>query len=305
MKKAYKVSKNDATILQNLYQNREGLRVNTLSKILNLKSVTIYKRLNLLRKKGLVQNIFPIWKLANGQEDFCRTLVKSDNIFELHNLSYVIKLIRKPDWWAKRKNRLIKLKGFQFRQINFGKANSNPYEQLINDNFVIQTYPESVIVISKKRYYSNNPYEAITQAISDLYDLWAWFEERMRYRFFIDGIPHTEIRNNDYNRINDALANHCKKVGSKILIEIDKNRKVWVDYSEPFGKEANYPEGQEILEKVTKDYLINKPMLNSELQSMVQSIVQNQLIFDKNIVKHQKVLEEMSKTLKEIRDSLK
>jgi len=312
MKKVYKVYDNDTKILKNLLQNTEGLRVSTISKLTNIKSVTIYKRLNILRKKGLIENVFPIWKIFNGQVDFCRTLTSSSNIFELHNLSYVIKLIRKPDWWKQRKNRLTKLKGFNFRHINFGKGNSNPYEQLINDNFVIQTYPESVIVISKKRYYSNNPYETITEAISDFYDLWAWFEERMHYKFFIDGIPQAEIRNNDYNRINDALANYCKKEGTKILIEIDKNRKVWVDYSEPFGKEANYPEGQEILEKVTKDHLINKPMLNSQLQDRIRDmlliqdgLLQTQQMNATNIIKHQRVLDEMSETLKQIRDNLK
>ena len=70
------------------------------------------------------------------------------------------------------------------------------------------------------------------------------------------------------------------------LVELDKNRKVWVDYSEPFGKEANYPEGQEILEKVTKDFLIKKPMLNSELQMAIQQVTQNQMMFNKNFESH-------------------
>jgi hypothetical protein len=319
MNKVCKVTESDLKILRNLYQNREGLRVKTLIKLTNLKQRVIYKRLNLLKDRGLIENVFPIWKLLNGQVDYCATLLKSDNIFELHNVSYIVKLINRPEWWSNRKNRLIKLKGFNFRHINFGKGNSNPYEQLINDNFVIQTYPESVIVIAKKRYYSNSPYEAITEAISDFYDIWAWFEERMHYKFFIDGIPQAEIRNNDYNRINDALANHCKKNGTKLLIEIDKNRKVWVDYSEPFGKEANYPEGQEKLEKVTKDILLNKSLLPSEMtnnlngmMNVVNGMLQVQQMNADNIIKHQKVLDgmleqqkETLKTLKEIRDNIK
>ena len=86
---------------------------------------------------------------------------------------------------------------------------------------------------------------------------------------------------------------------------LDKNRKVWVDYSEPFGKEANYPEGQEILEKVTKDFLIKKPMLNSELQMMVQEVTQNQVMFDHNFQSHLKVIKELGEAVRELKNQIK
>ncbi len=295
-----KISENEKKILQNLFQNREGLRVLTLMKLTNLKKRTIYKRLNKLKERGLVENIYPIWKIVNGQVENCSILIKSDNIFELHNLSYVLKLIKKPDWWSKRKPRLERLKGWQFKNINFGKGGSNPYQQLINENFVIQTYPESIIIISRKRYYSNNPYETIIEAINDVMGIVAYFEERIKFRLFPDGIPSIELRNNDFNRLKDHLAEHCKKDGRRFLVEIDKNRKVWVDYSEPFGKEANYPEGQEILEKVTKDHLINKPLLNSELQELVGSLAKVQKIeqenkaeYSRDLVKHKEAIKTM------------
>jgi len=303
--KVYKVGVNDQKILRQLIQNPEGLRVSSISKYSSLKQVTIYKRLNLLRKDGLIENIFPIWKIHNGQVEKCRTLLEDNNIFELHNLSYVLKLIKVPDWWNKRKPRLMKLKDWQFSNHNFGKNNSNPYQQLINENFVIQTYPESIIIISRKRYYSNNPYDTITQAIGDVLDLIDYLKERFKFDLFPSGFQALEIRNNDFNRLKDHLAQHCKKEGRRFLVELDKNRKVWVDYSEPFGKEANYPEGQEILEKVTKDFLLNKPMLNSELQMMVQQVTNNQLIFDANMSSHLKVLENLGKAVTELRNEIK
>lgn len=267
-------------ILQNLYLNREGLRVPTIMKLINSKQRTIYKRLNDLRDKGLVENLFPLWKIVNGQVKFVQTLLESNNIFELHNLSYVLKLIKTPEWWNRRKPVLRRLKGWDFSNHNFGKNNSNPYQQLINENFVIQTYPESIIIISRKRYYSNNPYETITEAINDVLNIIDYLEERFKFKLFPSQIPALEIRGNDFNRLSDHLAEHCKKDGRRFLVELDKHRKVWVDYSEPFGKEANYPEGQEILEKVTKDYLLNKPKLNSQLQSDIERI-ENQLLINK------------------------
>ena len=286
MNQVCKVNETDKIILKELYQNREGLRVKTILKLTNLKQRVVYKRLNILRSKELIENIFPIWKIVNGQVKFVQTLLISDNIFELHNLSYVLKLMNRPDWWNKRKPRLMKLKGWQFSNHNFGKSNSNPYQQLINENFVIQTYPESIIIISRKRYYSNNPYETITEGMNDVLDIISFLENRFKFKFFPNGIPSLEIRGNDFNRLKDHLAEHCKKDGRRFLVELDKNRKVWVDYSEPFGKEANYPEGQEILEKVTKDFLLKKPMVNSELQMAIQQVTQNQMMFAKNLESH-------------------
>ena len=297
----------DTKIIQNLIQNLEGLRVNSLSKYTSIKSITLYKRLEKLKKKGIVENLYPIWKIVRGQVDFCKTLLHSDNIFELHNLSYVLKLIKKPDWWEKRKPRLEKIKEWQFRNIDFGTK----YEQLMNENFVIQTYPESIIIISRKRYYGNSPYEVIGQAINDVLDIIAYFEERIKFKLFPNGIPALEIRNEDFNRIKDHLAEHCKKEGRRFLVETSKG-KVWVDYSEPFGKEANTPDIQDTLERVTKDHIMNKPMLNSELQQVltitanqISQITNNQEIFDKNISLHQEVLREIRDAIKDLKEEIK
>jgi len=287
------ISKKERDILRELFIRREGLRVETINKLIDLPKRTIYRKLNKLKSRGLVEDITPIWKIVNGQVNFCHSLLGNNKIFELHNLSYILKLIKVPDWWNKRKPRLSRLKGWNFKHIAFGKGGSNPYQQLINENWVIQTYPESIILIARKRYYSNNPFEAITEAINDVVDIIAYLEERLKFRLFPNEIPILEIRNNDFLRIKDYLAEHCKKQGKRFLVEIDKNRKVWVDYSEPFGKEANYPEGQEILEKVTKDYLLKKPMLNSELQMAIQQVTQNQLMFNQNFETHVKAVRQL------------
>jgi hypothetical protein len=276
------------------------LRVQSLSKYTNLKSVTLYKRLKILRKDNLIENIFPIWKIPHGQVEKCRTLLHNDKIFELHNLSYVLKLVKVPDWWTKRKPRLQKLKGWNFKSIDFGVK----YEQLMNENFVIQTYPESIIIILRKRYYSNSPYEVITEGINDVLDIISYFEERIKFKLFPNEIPALEIRNEDFNRIKDHLAEHCKKEGRRFLIKTSKGN-CWVDYSEPFGKESDTPDIQDTLERHTKDLIMNKPLLNSELQALVQGVVQNQVVFDKNISLHQEVLREIRDAIKELKEEIK
>jgi len=308
MKKVCKLADNDKKILRVLHTNPEGLRIKTLQKLTNLKQSTVYKRLNILKSRNLIESVSPIWKICLGEYQNRGILLNDSNIFELHNLSYVVKLIKKPDWWNKRKNYLMRLKEWEFKNVDFG---TNPFQQLKNENFVIQAYPQSLIIIVRKRYYSNSPYETSIKAISDVLDLLEWFCERFRFNFFADGVPHLEVRSNDFNRLNDSLANKIRDDGSKFLVKVDERRKVWVDLSEPFGKEANYPEGQEILERVTKDILINKPSLPSKVDSRINDItrvmelmVKNQAMHSQNIIKHQKVLDDMLETLKSIRDGL-
>ena len=317
VKKECKVSKTDKKILNYLYENREGLRVKTILKLTGLKERNTYKRLKYLCKWGIVVNEFPLWKLVDGQVKFCSKLLKSDKkYFELHHPAYVVKLLDIPKWWnpkgTQMRNKLMMIKSYQFKQIDFGKNSSNPYIQLKNDRFVIQMYPESVIVIHRKRYYSDNPYNLTIDFMNDFYDLWLWFEDRLKFRFFKDGVPQMTLRGHDYNRINDWLANYVRdKIEHRFLVEIGEGRKVWVDLSEPFGKEANTPEIQEMLEKVTKDRILNKPLLPSEIQGLVvenlkaiNNVTQNQVMFAKNIEKHMKILDEMGKTLKKIQESL-
>ncbi|GBE19866.1 hypothetical protein BMS3Abin17_00596 [archaeon BMS3Abin17] len=290
----------ESKILKELSTRPEGLRVDSLEKFTDIPKRTIYRILKKLEKQKLVKNIFPIWKISNGQSDFCHSLLKDNNIFELHNMSYVVKLIKKPDWWSKRKNYLIRLKEWQFKEVNFGKNGSNPYQQIINENFVIQCYAESIIIIARKRYYSNNPYDTAVQALSDIYDLLDWFSERFRFKFWLDEIPHVEVRNNDFNRMNDAVANRVKKEKGKFLVEIDERRKVWVDLSEPFGKEANYPEGQERMEKITKDYLTKDVLLPSEIQQLVGKNAQHLNYHAENMRSHVEAIKELSLGVKKM-----
>ena len=300
--KLYKLGDKDTKILQNLIQNLEGLRVNSLSKYTSIKPITLYKRLERLKKKGLVENLYPIWKIVRGQVDFCKTLLHSNNIFELHNFSYVLRLIKKPDWWEKRKPRLERIKEWQFRNIDFGTK----YEQLMNEDFVIQTYPESIIIISRKRYYGNEPYKVVIQAIEDVLGIISYLEEKFKFKLLPNGFEALEIRNNDFNRIKDYLAEHCKKEGRRFLVETSKGN-VWVDYSEPFGKEANTPDIQDTLEKHTKDLIINKPLLNSELQQVltitanqISQVVNNQSIFAENMKSHIEAIQTLSKEVKRL-----
>jgi hypothetical protein len=82
--------------------------------------------------------------------------------------------------------------------------------------------------------------------------------------------------------------------------------------SEPFGKEASYPEAQEKLEKITKDYLTKENLLPSEIQQMVGKLASSQLNQSKHIEefaialnRHIPVYERMGKLVGELKWEIK
>ena len=134
----------------------------------------------------------------------------------------------------------------------------------------------------------------------------------MKFKFFLDGAPQAFIRNNDFNRMEDHLANHCKREETKFLVELEGKRKVWVDYSEPFGKEANYPNGQEKLEKITKDVLTKESLLPSEITGVVGEIALIQkresekwLEYSRDIVEHKEAIKTLSSCIKELQSEIR
>ena len=301
----------DKKILSHLFESRAGLPVTYISKVTKVPTRKAYRVLNNLREEGLVENIYPIWKIVNGEVDFVSKLLESKDIFEIHDFSCVIKLIKKPEWWNKRKSRLMRLKDWKFTDVDFGKGDKNPYYQLKNNDFVIQTYPDSIIVMSRKRYYSDNPYNLIEKASKELLDLIQFLNIRFKFNFFPEGVPSIEIRSNHFNRLNDYLAKKYKQEGRRFLIKTEVGN-CWIDYSEPFGKEADTPDIQDVLERQTKDIIVNKPMLPSELQYAIQQVTQNQLYesqkwaeYGRDIVEHKEAIKEMSGILKELRDEVK
>jgi len=310
-KSIYLLNEKDKSILLQLKSNPEGLRIETIHKLTQIPTRTIYRRLNSFAEKGLIFKQYPIWKPNNGQVDFWQSLSNSDNIFELHNLGYIIKLINKPDWWNKRKPTLMRLKEWQFSNHTFGKNQSNPYQQIMNEDFVIQTYPESIIIIHRKRFYSDNPYKVIEEGIMKTIDILKFLEQRFKFNFFPSGIPCITLRDNDYNRMKDFLAQKCKKEGNKFLVETPVGN-CWVDYSEPFGKEANTPDIQETLERVTRDHIINKPMVNSELQAIisktavnVQDLSVQMKYYGENMVTHVDVVRKLGIAVTELTNQVK
>ncbi len=318
MAKLPKISKKDKKILKELKDNPAGLRVNTLQKLTDIKERTVYNHLSNLKKHNLIENIFPIWRLCQNQISVSElaNLLKSDKKIQSHKFSFHLKLIRKPDWWDKRENRLIKLKEYNFKinkKVDWG---NNPYEQLIKNNFLIHTFPNAIYFINQKKYYNDDSYLAFQEALEDTLELLRFLEERFKFKFFLDNVPQLSVRTNHFVKLNDEIANKCKKERYMLQVPINGKLRVWVDMSQPFGLEAgNKNHGVEDMKRyrdVVEDYISKESLLPSQLTDVVKQtaiqisqVTQNQMDFGNQMMFLRDNLKTHFEVLKGIKDGIK
>ncbi len=258
-------------ILKELVDNPTGLRAVTIAKLTNLPPRTVYNGLNKLKQQKLIQNIYPIWQLCHFQGTPLKVahLLKSDKI-QLHDFSYVIKLIKTPDWWKYRSNKFIKL---NLRQLRWG---NNPYHQQKKDDFLIQIFSSSMIFINQKKYWGKDTYDCFIQASRDFLNAYYYIEELFNFKFFPDGVPNTQVRSQHYVKLNDLIANKCKKNKNKFRVDIDGKHRMWVDMSRPFGMEAGHkdyaPEDLERYEKQVQNIIKYDPPTLTDMMDMFKEM---------------------------------
>ncbi len=302
-----KLIKKDILILKILNDNPEGLRKETIRKLSSLKERTIYNHLKSLREKKIIENIYPIWKIAKSfseSENMAKLL--SNNKIQLHDLSFIIRLINKPEWWDKRANRMMKLKEFKIKNVDFG---NNPYNQLINDSFVIQIHNNSIIVMNKKKYYGNDSYDLFIKGMNDFLEIYKYLEEVLKFKFFNDGIPQVSVRSSHFVKIGDEIARRCRKKGDLLEVKINGKIRALVDMSDPKGlefvnKDYNV-EDTSLYKKYVSDILINNPPTNSQLAIHIQNVTNNQLIFAENMKSHIEAIKELGSSVKKLTRTFK
>jgi len=303
--KSGKVTENSIAIIRILRQNPEGVRTRTINKLTAIPTRTIYNILRKLRNQNLVINIFPIWKLSKTLSSKMAKLLKRDNI-QAHKFSFILRLIDKPSWWEKRQNRLIRLKEFQFKKVTWGR---NPYEILSKNQFLIQTFSNSIVFINQKQYYGQDSYECFIQSLEDTLEMLRFIEERFRFKFYHDGIPQFSVRSQHYIKLRDVIAKKCKKLKKLFELTIDGRLRAWIDLSEPFGIEFGHKnfavEDTRKYKNFVSDIISKEHYSPSETKETIEGLLKLQAFNSHNLIKHQQVLDEMSKTLKQIRDNLK
>ena len=317
----------DKNIIKILKENPEGLRQRSIAKTLNLKERTAYNHLLKLKKLKILKNLYPIWKIWRGSDPprILAELLESDKNSQGHNIAWVLPLINKPNWWNKRKDRLMKLKEWHFKSEVI--ANNNVYHQISNDYMQIQTYKNSIYFICNK-YNTSSDLETYLKSKYDVLEAIRYLEEQFRFKFISEGNFHLICLTPHYVTLNEALAEHFRKDGDRFIMKTKEGYELRVDFSEPFGIESDNLEVKRRYLRVVKNYQDNPLLpLPSELYKNQEETSKNLNIlvgivskqagmyadFPKQIQSHLKLIQEYrkeniawrKKKVKEIRKDLK
>jgi DNA-binding Lrp family transcriptional regulator len=273
-KESCKVRGLSSKILKIIINIPHGISIKNISSSLAISERTIYWNIKKLEELGLIKKVDILC--------FASSLATSDKVaklfdknkIELHKLSFILDLIKKPSWWESRTPKLMKIKEYHFKPQEHLK--NSKYEQGTSNNFLIQTFNNSIIFHSQKRYYGLDAYDCFIQGLNDLIKEISYFEKRLKVTLFYDNIPHLRIRSNHYNKIKDVLAERCKKEGKKFDVWINNKRRAWVDMSEPLGFETNSLEDMGNYESHISDILEKSPPKISEIANILMFVLESQ-----------------------------
>lgn len=278
----------DLKILQLLIESPEGLRRRTIERQTHIPTRTVYNHLKklCLKKVNLLKNITPIYKINKLSEaqEILATLSKSYNITNQgHHITYVLPLVNKPDWWDKRKDRLMCLKEWAFKKDV--TANNNQYYQIQKKGYMqIQTYKNSIYFICQRDYRESSDLEIFNKSKDDVLDAIRYLEEQLRFNFLIENYFHLTFVDAHYVSIKDALAEVCFEQNKRFKIETKEGYYLWVDFSDPRGLEGNNPEVKRRYLEFIKD-VVNNPeiKLPSQLQREIIEFRNESLTNIKNL----------------------
>lgn len=283
---------------------KSGEKPIDISKRLNISLPRLSYHLSILKRKGIISKLgYGLWEVT--------TLGRTSNLTQATNLK--VDSIRGHAFiWKVRFNNINKIDWKQIlnlKQINYDEVGFTGTPRIILNSRKIWLGKKHVVIYETDSFFGDNAIESRKLATNNL--LLLLRDLQTMFGIELKNIEFTPTREH-FSMIKNVLAIQCNKNREKINVYNEKGHWFSIDDSfnlgelETLGSLANQP--METNLKVQKWWNENKET-NFEVTpkfilESINKIVENQNTFDKNIVKHQKVLEEMSETLKAIRDSL-
>ena len=277
-----------------------GKTPSEIIKILNISKQRIHYYTQKLQELGFIRKEKTIWIVINSKKaDLEHTINMKNKQIRGHAFIWIVKTEIKYDW-----KMLLEKK-----KINYNLVRGYTPRTFINKKKV-WFGKETIVIYETKSFYGKNATESRKYAVFELQKTM----ERLFNKLGILSKYYFKPSREHYGMIKNELARQYNKNGERIIVKDDLDGDwLWIDFSHSVDE----------LETGGKGFTKDRTELNREVQNWyndmkktdfkvtptflletINSVVQNQVIFDKNIVKHQEVLEEMSQTLKKIREGL-
>jgi DNA-binding PadR family transcriptional regulator len=292
---------------------QEGYSISEIAKYRKVSRQSVYEVLSSLLDKGLVTRLKRgAYDLTNNGIETLHKFAQLKYNLRQHNINFKIEVLERSKNWEKKRNIITQLPYFNKKIVL-----KNNEQELFNFGKVqLRTTTKSVIV-KIPTIYSKTIEEAIVQSFNCLYDIIPKIENLFKIRLIKDYKSNIKVISQEYASINDSLAKIYKREGNQLLVTDDEG-KIWMitDFSfsnneTEFISPEKSPDDTDAIIPMLND-LRKNPTTFSEVKESIKGLLkiqENQLKVQEmhsiNIIKHQKVLDEMLITLKLIQEDLK
>jgi len=282
-------------------------KLEDIRKELNISKQQLNYYLRELKKKGFIQNKgYGWWELTTKSKNSTKydIFLKKDTI-RGHAYVWEVKLTNKPENWNKRLE-IIKKKGINYKLV--GAKENTPRIKALGRKVWLCNNHLRIFDTEKASYYGETAIESRKNSFLQLLRIVKTLENKLGFNLR----PFEwEFKKEHYALIKNDFAIDQNKKGVIIRIEDENGEWLLVDDSLGMGGE---------LENVGKKaFETNIPMKNwwndnkkhnfkvtpTWITESIGGILQNQLIFDKNIELHQSVLEKIGNAIEDLTKEVK
>ena len=271
----------------------QGKNPSTISKELNIKKQNLNYYLSVLKKKGIIKKIgYGTWEVKEFNSN---TLTKVDRKIRGHAFIWTIKLNKQFDWIN-----LLKLNKLDYKLVR------GLTPRIVIDKKKIWFGKKTLTIYESNSFYGKNAIESRKYSVISLIETLNKIEKLLN----INLKPYIfNPAREHYSLIKNDLAKQCNRRGEKLIVSDLNGKWLWIDDSD----------GLEELEVGNTNALVNSlgtqkwwndmkrtkfEVTPTFLMESLSGLIQTQQMNADNIIKHQKVLDEMLITLKLIRESL-
>jgi len=292
----------------------ESTNLSNIQKKLCLSKQQLNYYLREMKKKGLVikkgRGWYEVVKISKNSTKYGNLLSKDSS--RGHAFVWSIKLPEKITNWEKRIE-ILKEKGINYNLV--GILKTTPRIKVLGRKVWLCNDHLRIFDKSKQSYYGKTAKESKQLAFQELLEIIRVLENKLGLLFR----PFTyNIKKEHYALIKNDLAIDQNRKGIIMRISDKKGEWLLIDDSmgeggelETIGKKSyktNIPlqnwwnDNKKYNFKVTPTFLMESMKNNTQC---ISGLAETQTMNSRNIIKHQKVLDEMLLTMKSIRDNLK
>jgi hypothetical protein len=205
--------------------------------------------------------------------------------------------------------KLLRLHGQEFNlPLKYKEKPYFPQETTLKiQGNTVRFYRNSIEIYSKQSFYGHSTQEVRQKSMDYFKEFFIKLQQT--YKIIFKSVKQV---NAHYSEVENELAKDYNQKKEKIAISAKEDNKIWskIDFSlnenefetlHPLTAEADINKVKDFFQDV-RDKEHFKP---SELTTQVIGLTQNQEMFNENLVKHFQVLDDMRKTMKDIRKYIK